>query len=510
MLVKLQDSDDSSSSKAPSLVKDEPVAPTAWKPLGEDERKMRRQLAELVLSSKRAYALLYEAIPEDIRPQVAHLHFGYAHALWVWLEKKYQSTEDDTVHELTKKWIECHQNEGESFDSYRAKVNEVHRLLEVAKDKPSGRQYMFTLLYKLQPQYSAVVLAIRASGMLKDADKVNWDEVTAMVNAHERAEQRLEDDHSSGKTMSVTSSSNNEWITKQRNKNNNNKTYSNIVKKNSDSKSNDVRGSGPPRNMSEVQCFRCEKYGHMKNECPNPKASKKGGNGGGASKPRYDRSRSPSPAPLALKSALAKDHANSVRHAKPSEALSGSDVSEPQVVSQHRQQAFGLRLVNAPAAALPKKITPTQKVKSGAQQSTVAVVKPAGGAVKVSTPASPVVNESRAASQPAAVPAAATDRDPDDWIVDQGETSSKSFRSLPTVSAPAATLRDAVEQGLCCSRSGAPQKLGAGHHGNLSRQWNSVFVHLIATMQSTDVRRGSQWSMVDLPLQGLRAAPDLQ
>src|SRR6185437_1345928 len=50
------------------------------------------------------------------------------------------------------------------------------------------------LLGKLQPRYKPAVLALKAGDKLKDADKVEWDTVTAFINAHERSEQRLDGD----------------------------------------------------------------------------------------------------------------------------------------------------------------------------------------------------------------------------------------------------------------------------------------------------------------------------
>ena len=49
------------------------------------------------------------------------------------------------------------------------------------------------------------MLALKASGKLKDAGKIDWDEIVAFVNNHERSEQRLNgDDTLDGRAMATT------------------------------------------------------------------------------------------------------------------------------------------------------------------------------------------------------------------------------------------------------------------------------------------------------------------
>ena len=116
---------------------------------------------------------------------------GWAYGLWHWLETKFQSTEEDSVGELLGQWSSLRQDEGQSFDAYRAEVNKLAALLEHAKEKPSARMYAHTLLDRLQPRYKPAVLALKASGQLKDAAAVVWDTIAAFLNAHEREEARI-------------------------------------------------------------------------------------------------------------------------------------------------------------------------------------------------------------------------------------------------------------------------------------------------------------------------------
>ena len=53
------------------------------------------------------------------------------------------------------------------------------------------RQYSYTLLDKLQPHFKQAVLALKASGQLKDPEKISWDSVVSFITTQERSEQRL-------------------------------------------------------------------------------------------------------------------------------------------------------------------------------------------------------------------------------------------------------------------------------------------------------------------------------
>ena len=101
------------------------------------------------------------------------------------------NTEQDNVGELWDKFTALAQAGEESFDEYKARVDEVYSLLAHAKDKPSAGQYAHRLLWKLSLRYRPAVLALRASGRLKDADKIDWGETVAFINNHERSEMRL-------------------------------------------------------------------------------------------------------------------------------------------------------------------------------------------------------------------------------------------------------------------------------------------------------------------------------
>ena len=90
----------SSSFTSPSKAKVKSEDPAA-------ERAMRATVVEFIGRSRRAFAALFNALPDDLRKQISTPD-GYAFALWRWLENKFQSKEADSVREWSKGgWDGC-------------------------------------------------------------------------------------------------------------------------------------------------------------------------------------------------------------------------------------------------------------------------------------------------------------------------------------------------------------------------------------------------------------------
>ena len=220
----------------------------------------QRTMRELVSMSYRAHGLLYTALSDDLRLQVAMLPNGYAYALWKWLENKFQSVEVSTVGDLIKTWMELVMEPDESFDSWRARVDAVNRLLDAAKEKPSRRMYAYVLLDKLQPRFKQAVLALKTGNKydLSGTVEIDWDKITEFINAFEKNEARIdltsEEVGSSHKAMqarhvSSISTGNTSW-------------------QNSKSKGSDRGSNRPTRDLSKTTCYGCGKLGHLKPNCP--------------------------------------------------------------------------------------------------------------------------------------------------------------------------------------------------------------------------------------------------
>jgi transposase InsO family protein len=236
-------------------------------PVSDDVKAARKLVSAMVERSRRVYGIIYSALPEELRAQSAHIENGFAYGLWKWLQDKFQSTEEDSVGLLLGQWTTLQQEEGETFDAYRTKVNKVANLLERAKEKQSARMYAYVLLDKLLPRYKQAVLALKASGKLKELDKVNWDEITAFINTHEREEMRLRDSEADGgdRAMAARQVKNNAWNQgrpRELGTNQNSRDAGNHLRSNTTSGSRQA-----PKPLAEIRCFRCDQLGHFARRC---------------------------------------------------------------------------------------------------------------------------------------------------------------------------------------------------------------------------------------------------
>ena len=93
--------------------------------LSDEVKSARKIIAQTVERSRKVYGSIYASLPTELRAQVAHIAQGFANGLWVWLETKFQSTEEDHVSDLLESWSTLHQDVGESFDAFRASTSSV-------------------------------------------------------------------------------------------------------------------------------------------------------------------------------------------------------------------------------------------------------------------------------------------------------------------------------------------------------------------------------------------------
>jgi len=217
----------------------------------------RKEAIRLLDRSKRVYAALYEAMPEELRVQIPTTP-GDAFALWLWLENKLQSKEADAVNSLLKQWHALHMGPEESFDAYRARVNKLRSFLATAGENVSHVSFLFVMTEKLQPHYSTVVLALKAGEKLQDPAAVDWDKVAAMMNSHERSELELNGGVSEERTMAA--------FGRQRGDRQQRHLPPATSASSSSHGSNDRRQPLP--HHKDLVCDGCRQKGHIRRFCP--------------------------------------------------------------------------------------------------------------------------------------------------------------------------------------------------------------------------------------------------
>lgn len=280
-------------------------------PLTETQKK---RIKELVNNSERAYGILYEATPLEIRVEANQLPRGNAYALWTWLEKKYQGTDICTVADLIKGWMEMFQEPEELFETWFARVNAQKRLLVAAKQGAytQGQLFVYLVTERLQAGYKSAVQNLNLSGKLDDPDQIEWDEIVSFFRAFERREQRL-DAGTTDKIMAIGS---------------NLKNYSRGAAgagagaaKSNQSQTDGfttVTGDRKPFDKKKMECWFCHNTGHRKSDCfKNPNSPNYKGSAGGSSSSSSSSSANPKGAAASRSASPGKEQAKGLKGVNP-------------------------------------------------------------------------------------------------------------------------------------------------------------------------------------------------
>lgn len=316
--------------------------------LTEREEATRKTIRLLVEQSTKAYGAIWSALSDDLRAQASkggEVPLNFAHGLWAWLEKKFQSTEADSIGELLAQWIALRQEEDESFDAYRARVNHLRGLLAHAREPQSDNMYVYMLLDRLQPRYAQAVLALKAGGQLKDAAKVEWEAVTAFVNAHERNEQR----HSSSAAVVNAARSN---VAAGPKPSGEKQSAWNRQRGGRGGVAQQQRGDGQAQ-PDRRSCFRCDQQGHIAATCPNP--------------PKQDMVRKPA-APGGEQASAAVQGKPSLQSRNSFEALSSEEDDEQEHSAKWPPLAAAINSATSKAAPLQQAKCATVKATSWADK----------------------------------------------------------------------------------------------------------------------------------------------
>ena len=226
-------------------------------PLKDKEADMRKQAVAMIKRSEMAYGHIFSALPSDVALMVKVVPMGWARGLWLWLDRKFQSTAKDNVNALLQDWHKIHQQPDEllKYDLYRARVDDLYVRLTAAKEKPSPRAYAYAMVNSLLPQYDVVVMALE-TGMLLTVDdytKINWDDVARIINMHERkigAQMSKDADMASAKAMAVQH------------------FHRKPQAPNGGASGASFRSDHGEQRVERRQCFKCGQVGHLKATCP--------------------------------------------------------------------------------------------------------------------------------------------------------------------------------------------------------------------------------------------------
>lgn len=203
----------------------------------------KAQVAKMIGRARKAFGILYAALPAEVRPLVADVPQGYAYGVWSFLEKRYRNTEQDSVAALWADLTALSQEPGEKFDEYKARVDASVELLKHAKQTVPSGLYTSLLLWRLQTRYSQVVLALKTAGRLTDTDKIDWREIAEHVNQFERAKVNLAMDE---------------------------REPGNATDRAMAARANRMAGKRAS-GLSDIKCYNCQKMGHYAVNCEEPR-----------------------------------------------------------------------------------------------------------------------------------------------------------------------------------------------------------------------------------------------
>jgi hypothetical protein len=230
----------------------------------EDQKK---QMIDRVTQCQKLYRLIYNSLTLETRVLIGRdILTGHVYALWKWVEEQFQPTASDNIGEIFMKFFHSFQGKDQSFDEWRAWVNELRRVLESAGQTITPEMYVWVLLDKLQPRHEQAVLALKASGKLTDKKIVDWNEIATFINTQERSKNRQESDGVVSAAWANAATSSRAAVPRTYSGNSNNRS----------NESSDSNGSKKivTVNMDEIQCGNCRDYGHVAKVCPKPETEK--------------------------------------------------------------------------------------------------------------------------------------------------------------------------------------------------------------------------------------------
>lgn len=202
---------------------------------------IRKTIINTVQRVKTVYNILYEALPSDIRNCISVEIQGNGAALWTWLEERLHGNTIDVTYETISELFTIKQSSDETFETYKARVDELNEKLAATKEDLSPTLYRYVLLTKLRSEYQHFVVSLNLSKEYKEGTQVEiWKNISLAIQNFERTNLSNKSDSSSSSETAMAAH------------------Y----------KSNIKGSNNYHKSEFNPQCHHCGEFGHIRPKCP--------------------------------------------------------------------------------------------------------------------------------------------------------------------------------------------------------------------------------------------------
>jgi len=231
--------------------------------LTEAELKQKEQIktaTERMRRIRKAYTIIQSSLDEELVKYITGVQIGYAYDLWLWLEKKFQDAEVDSIALRLRAFYLMKMNEEESFEAWKVRIDTAKKGLEYLKEPVSQNAYISKLLYDCHPRYeqarSILTLSLVAQKKADSKATYDWNYVVEFMRGQELTmQQQAETDSSSGPSLAMAARSSSS-------------SSASSSKGNKFSKGRDKPAEWSRPGSTPGNCFECNKPGHYRHKCP--------------------------------------------------------------------------------------------------------------------------------------------------------------------------------------------------------------------------------------------------